>query len=216
MPSAVKLRTDFTAGELRRLAKKAKDVSQSRRLLSKSGSRTRPASVKRMASSANGLDADRDRASLPTSVTRAPISLARSVRRAAKARRSHCPSLTHSPCSLHLDEISRHVADGAHVRRPTFNRIKGDDTDRVCIFTTENSIDDRSLVGPCLIYLTPGAAQLSEVLQHLIHSDVIVGRNETCAPHQKLPSRNKRGSDIRRNRTDLRDGMWGETLPKIP
>ena len=26
MPSAVKLRTDFTAGELRRLAKKAKDV----------------------------------------------------------------------------------------------------------------------------------------------------------------------------------------------
>jgi len=53
-----------------------------------------------MASSANGLDADRDRASLPTSVTRAPISLARSVRRAAKARRSHCPSLTHSPCSF--------------------------------------------------------------------------------------------------------------------
>lgn len=34
MPSAVKLRTDFTASELRRLAKKAKDVNQSRRLLS--------------------------------------------------------------------------------------------------------------------------------------------------------------------------------------
>jgi transposase len=34
MPSAVKLRTNFTAGELRRLAKKAKDVNQSRRLLS--------------------------------------------------------------------------------------------------------------------------------------------------------------------------------------
>jgi len=34
MASAVKLRTDFTAGELRRLAKKAKDVNQSRRLLS--------------------------------------------------------------------------------------------------------------------------------------------------------------------------------------
>jgi transposase len=34
MPSAVKLRTDFTAGKLRRLAKKAKDVNQSRRLLS--------------------------------------------------------------------------------------------------------------------------------------------------------------------------------------
>jgi transposase len=34
MASAVKLRTDFTAGELRRLAKKAKDASQSRRLLS--------------------------------------------------------------------------------------------------------------------------------------------------------------------------------------
>ena len=34
MASAVKLRTDFTVGELRRLAKKAKDVNQSRRLLS--------------------------------------------------------------------------------------------------------------------------------------------------------------------------------------
>jgi putative transposase len=34
MPSAVRLRTDFTAGELRRLAKKAQDVNQSRRLLS--------------------------------------------------------------------------------------------------------------------------------------------------------------------------------------
>jgi len=34
MPSAVKLRTNFTASELRRLAKKAKDVNQSRRLLS--------------------------------------------------------------------------------------------------------------------------------------------------------------------------------------
>jgi transposase len=34
MASAVKLRTDFTAGELRRLAKKAKDVNQIRRLLS--------------------------------------------------------------------------------------------------------------------------------------------------------------------------------------
>ena len=34
MSSAVRLRTDFTAGELRRLAKKAKDANQSRRLLS--------------------------------------------------------------------------------------------------------------------------------------------------------------------------------------
>jgi transposase len=34
MPSAVKFRTDFTAGELRRLAKKGKDVNLSRRLLS--------------------------------------------------------------------------------------------------------------------------------------------------------------------------------------
>ena len=34
MPSAVRIRTDFTAGELRRLAKKAKDANQSRRLLS--------------------------------------------------------------------------------------------------------------------------------------------------------------------------------------
>jgi len=34
MSSAVRLRPDFTAGELRRLAKKAKDANQSRRLLS--------------------------------------------------------------------------------------------------------------------------------------------------------------------------------------
>ena len=34
MPSAIRLQTDFTARELRRLAKKAKDVNQSRRLLS--------------------------------------------------------------------------------------------------------------------------------------------------------------------------------------
>ena len=34
MPSAVRLRSDFTAGELRRLAKKAKEANQSRRLLS--------------------------------------------------------------------------------------------------------------------------------------------------------------------------------------
>ena len=34
MPSAVRLRMDFTAGELRRLAKKAQDVNQSRRLFS--------------------------------------------------------------------------------------------------------------------------------------------------------------------------------------
>jgi putative transposase len=34
MPSAVRLRTDFTAGELRRLAKKAKEANRSRRLLS--------------------------------------------------------------------------------------------------------------------------------------------------------------------------------------
>jgi len=34
MPSAIRLRTDFTARELRRFAKKAKDVNQSRRLLS--------------------------------------------------------------------------------------------------------------------------------------------------------------------------------------
>ena len=34
MPSAVKLRTDFSAAELRRLAKRSKDNNQSRRLLS--------------------------------------------------------------------------------------------------------------------------------------------------------------------------------------
>ena len=34
MPSALTLRTDFSASELRRLAKRSKDNSQSRRLLS--------------------------------------------------------------------------------------------------------------------------------------------------------------------------------------
>ncbi len=34
MPLAVRSQTDFTAGELRRLAKKAQNVNQSRRLLS--------------------------------------------------------------------------------------------------------------------------------------------------------------------------------------
>jgi hypothetical protein len=34
MPSAVRLRADFTGGELRRLVKKAEDANQSRRLLS--------------------------------------------------------------------------------------------------------------------------------------------------------------------------------------
>ena len=34
MPSAVPLRTDFSAGELRQLAKRSKDNNQSRRLLS--------------------------------------------------------------------------------------------------------------------------------------------------------------------------------------
>jgi hypothetical protein len=34
MPSAVPLRTDFSAGELRRLAKRSGDNNQSRRLLS--------------------------------------------------------------------------------------------------------------------------------------------------------------------------------------
>jgi hypothetical protein len=34
MPSAVELRTDYSAGELRRLAKKSRDNNQARRLLS--------------------------------------------------------------------------------------------------------------------------------------------------------------------------------------
>ena len=34
MPAAVKLREDFSAGELRALARRSKDVNQSRRLLS--------------------------------------------------------------------------------------------------------------------------------------------------------------------------------------
>jgi len=39
MPAAVELRTDFSAGELRRLAAATKDANQSRRLLSIAGRR---------------------------------------------------------------------------------------------------------------------------------------------------------------------------------
>jgi hypothetical protein len=39
MPSAVRLREDYSAEELRGLARRSKDVNQSRRLLSLAGSR---------------------------------------------------------------------------------------------------------------------------------------------------------------------------------
>ena len=39
MPSAVRLREDYSAGELRALARRSKDVNQSRRLLSLAGVR---------------------------------------------------------------------------------------------------------------------------------------------------------------------------------
>jgi hypothetical protein len=43
MGSAVKMRTDYTSDELRRLAKRTKDVRQSRRLLSLAGAISRHA-----------------------------------------------------------------------------------------------------------------------------------------------------------------------------
>ena len=39
MPSAIRLREDYSAAELRRLAKRSKDVNQSRRLLSLAAAR---------------------------------------------------------------------------------------------------------------------------------------------------------------------------------
>ena len=67
---------------------------------SKSSFKMKLASARRTASRGNGPSAARARASRPISATRMPISSARSVPRAARARRSLCPSPTLPPCSF--------------------------------------------------------------------------------------------------------------------
>ena len=81
---------------------------------SKSGFRTRLASVRKMASFANGQGEERGRANPPINAMRTSICSARSVPHAEPARRSRCRTPTPKPLQLHLNEISRHVADGAH------------------------------------------------------------------------------------------------------
>jgi len=81
---------------------------------SKSGFRTKRASARRTASSGNGRAAAHGRASPPTSAMKAPICSAQSARRAAKAPRSPLPHADTFAMQLHLEEISRHVAEGAH------------------------------------------------------------------------------------------------------
>ena len=65
-----------------------------RRRRSKSGSRTRPGSARRTASSANGPGAERGRDSPPTSATTTPTCSARSVRLAGSERLWRCPTRT--------------------------------------------------------------------------------------------------------------------------
>ena len=85
-----------------------------RRPRSKSGFKTKRASARRTAWFGNGPSGERGRANLPISATTTPICSALSARRAASARRSRCPMPTPKRCNSTLDEISRHVAKGAH------------------------------------------------------------------------------------------------------
>ena len=74
----------------------------------------KPASARRTASCGNGPGAERAPASPPTSVTRAPTCSAPSVRRAGTGAALALPFADTEAMQLHLDEISRHVAKGAH------------------------------------------------------------------------------------------------------
>lgn len=84
---AWKLREDFSAEQLRALARRSKDVNQSRRLLSLAA--VRDGQDRREAARIGGMD--RVRVNLPTSAMRTPISSARSVRPKARARRWRSP-----------------------------------------------------------------------------------------------------------------------------
>src|ERR1700756_4551207 len=85
-----------------------------RRRQSKSGLRTRPVSARRTALSGNGPDAGRGQGSPPTSAMTTPICSARSARPAASGAALVLPYADADMMQLHLDEISRNVAEGAH------------------------------------------------------------------------------------------------------
>ena len=80
-----------------------------RRRRSKSGSKTKPGSTRRTASSASGPGVERGPYSPPTSATTTPICSARGVGAALAL-----PYADTDMMQLHLDEISRNVAQGAH------------------------------------------------------------------------------------------------------
>ncbi len=108
MPSAVKLREDYSADELRAPARCSKDVNQSRRLLSLAAVRdgmdrgSAAWSARRCATGCIGSTAPDPRAS---SIARRRVpSRACRPSSCARWRRSLRPD----------DEISRHVAEGAH------------------------------------------------------------------------------------------------------
>jgi hypothetical protein len=71
------------------------------------------ASDRRTAACVNGPGAERGLANPPISATKAPICSAPFVRREASELRS-LPFADTEAMQLHLDEISRHVAEGAH------------------------------------------------------------------------------------------------------
>ena len=127
MPATVKIRTDFSASELRRLAAGSKDANQSRRLLS-------------LAAVLNGMGwADAARivrrcatgltVSTPTGPGRveghplkgpAAVALGRATRRLIRDRRNGARPRKRrryadtEAMQTHIDEISRRVARGAH------------------------------------------------------------------------------------------------------
>jgi hypothetical protein len=80
-----------------------------RRRRSKSGLKTRPASARRTARFGSGPGAERGQGSPPTSATTTPICSARGVGAALVL-----PYADADMMQLHLDEISRNVAEGAH------------------------------------------------------------------------------------------------------
>jgi hypothetical protein len=73
----------------------------------------RPASAKKTARSDNGRGGERGLANRPTSAMTTPICSARSAQPAASERLA-LPYADADMMQLHLDEISRHVAEGAH------------------------------------------------------------------------------------------------------
>ena len=81
---------------------------------SKSGFRTRLASARKTASCGNGQGEEPGRVNPPINAMRTPICSARSAPRAEPARPSRCQTPIPKPCNSISNEISRHVANGAH------------------------------------------------------------------------------------------------------